>query len=130
MRIDMKTRIVNSARLILLVPLVMLLSGCSITRLKLTGTDGTRWSGYCLTDSDRVPMRWAERRLPGWYMESGMALGTSSRLKECEFRKHDTNGLLRLDVRTRGYRGVVSAPPGTTGVRVKREGGVFEAAAF
>lgn len=109
---------------------LIVLPGCTVTKLRLTGTTGTYYSGYYMMELDREQTKVTQRKLPDVYRDFALSVSRKVRLKECEFRKEDTNAVLQLQVRTPGFRGIVISPPGTDGVRVSREGKKYVAQAF
>jgi len=115
---------------LLLFGAVFILTDCSKTTVRLTGTPGAYYSGYVLHDCDREPIQKDHRKLPDADVDFGLYLGTSVRLRECEFRKENTNTTLAAEIRTRGLKDTITAPPGTTGVRVKRQGNTFSSEVF
>ena len=117
----------TTAKILLAIGLVGVFSGCTLTKCNLTGTEGGTVKGYHRMTASRdedtgtVPYMWCTCTL--W-------LGEWNRLEECEYRKASTNDLLLLKVRTRGFKGQVSSPPGTSGVRVVREGDTYRKETF
>ncbi len=103
---------------------VLACTGCTITKAKLTGTEGATFSGYyrmtCTTNV--VNLDGPQGKLPTGWFECCMGIFFFDRLQECEFLKTDTNTLLVLTLKTHGFKGAVSSPPGTSGVRVVRDG--------
>jgi hypothetical protein len=112
------------------VTFVFLTAGCSKTTVRLTGTPGTYYSGSILHECDPVPIKKEHRSLPDADLTFGCFLGTSARLSSCEFRKEDTNAVLAADIHTKGFSGILTAPPGTTGVRLRRQGKIFSSDVF
>ena len=119
-------RIVETS--ILCVGIAGLLVGCTVTKCKLTGTQGASYEGYYqmttgypVTNSAKLPDRW---------YNASLAFGGLDRLEKCEYRKSSTNDLLEVNLRTHGFKGIVIAPPGTEGLRIVREGKIYKAEVF
>jgi len=99
-------------------------TGCTITKAKLTGTEGATFSGYyrMTSHTNVVNLDGPQGKLPTGWFEGSIGIFSFHRLQECEFLKTDTNTSLVLTLKTHGFKGAVAAPPGASGVRVVRDG--------
>jgi hypothetical protein len=104
-------------------PLVslFLLAGCTCTTLRLTGTPGAAFrggeaygEGKPADWTNTIP--WVEKWWAPYY---GWPV---IQVSHCEFRKVDTNSVLRLELREHRGRVGVLAPAGTSGVRLTWNG--------
>jgi len=103
-------------------------TGCTITKVKLTGTEGAAYKGHYRVSSGGRQVH--SGALPGGWLVYALGVGSWMRLEECEYHKADTNASLVLNYRTHGSKGVVTAPPGTEGVRVVREAKTYQTETF
>jgi len=131
---DNKTKTVKIMKRIgisaaIMVLLVAVCCGCAYTSNKLTGTKGAAFAGFYQMASEKNPSP-ESGTLPQSWWQSSFSVGEFNRLVECEYRKADTNTTLVLTVKTHGFKGVVAAPPGTTGVRVVRDGDKYKTETF
>ncbi|HEV2246162.1 MAG TPA: hypothetical protein VGW37_05870 [Terriglobia bacterium] len=104
---------------------VLVCTGCSVTNFDLTGTKGAKFKGqvsYSWTGTAPWDGKLPEDVWEGQGLGIGWVTVGFNRLQECEFLKVDTNTLLVLRLKTHGFKGSVTAPPGTAGVRVVRVG--------
>jgi hypothetical protein len=107
---------------------ILLLTGCTHTSLKTTGTQGLEYHvQYRLADGQEPTS--LPGKIPGKSLIWGFGFG-SVRLEECEYLKADTNGLLAVEIRTHRFRGTATSPPGTLGVRVTRNGQSYHVETF
>jgi hypothetical protein len=109
--------------------LANLLTGCTITRCNITGTEGAAYRGYHWMCGDKNSQS-ESGQLPNSWFETALCLGYWEKLDECEYRKVNTNDCLILKVRTHGFKGTFTAPAGTEGLRVVREGSQYKAETF
>ena len=131
---DNKTKTVKIMKRIGISAAMMMLfvavgSGCAYTSKKLTGTKGAAFTGFYQMASEKNSTP-ESGTLPLSWWSSSFSVGEADRLVECEYRKADTNTTLVLTVKTHGFKGVVAAPPGTTGVRVVRDGDKYKSETF
>jgi hypothetical protein len=108
--------------------LVAVGSGCAYTSNKLTGTKGAAFTGFYKMASEKDSSPESGTLPQSWWQICFSS--RFDRLVECEYRKADTNTTLVLTVKTHGFKGVVAAPPGTTGVRVVRDGDKYKTETF
>jgi len=111
---------------------VVVCGGCTVTKAKLTGTQGATVTGYYrfTTHTNTVNVDGPQGKLPTDWFESSLGLFGRDQLQECSFRKTDTKTSLLLTLKTHGFKGSVAAPPGTSGVRVVRDGKHYVAETF
>lgn len=111
---------------------VVVFAGCTVTKAKLTGTQGATVTGYYwfTTHTNTVDVNGPQGKLPTDWFEASLGLFRHDQLQECSFRKTDTNTSLLLTLKTHGFNGSVAAPPGTSGVRVVRDGKHYVAETF
>ena|SRR5215831_7594679 len=115
----------NTVKGILISTLAILAgSGCTFTKIKLTGTEGATFSGYYrMTDDDeKAATIRVGGKLPRAWSQADLCFFAFVRLEECEFRKADTNTSLVVSLKTHGFRGDIAAPAGVTGIRFKHDG--------
>jgi hypothetical protein len=108
--------------------IVSLLTGCTITKCKLTGTPGASYQGYVQMTTGYPQTNYA--KLPDSWSAASLAFGGLDRLEKCEYHKVNTNDSLVVNLRTHGFKGIAEAPPGTEGVRIVREGKGYKAETF
>lgn len=104
-------------RFLLLAPIVV---GCTYQSFRLTGTPGAVFHGSYADRGDEPghPNPWSGK-LPDWMADiEPYPNWRALEVAQCEFRKDDTNAVLRLELREHRYRVVVVSPPGTSGVRL------------
>ena len=117
----------TAGKLLLAIGAAGLSSGCTVTKCNLTGTQGGAVTGHVRMTSGSAEN---SGTLPYTWSMSTLWMGEWNRIEECEYRKGNTNDLLLINVRTHGFKGEVSAPPGTTGVRVVRDGSTYRKETF
>jgi hypothetical protein len=115
----------TSASLVASLLALLTWSGCSSTSFEITGTKGAGFHGEYLDADGKHPIPIASDppiKIPTWWSETEFRIIGPNGLQRCEIRKDDTNALLVLTLKTHGFKGSVASPPGTTGVKVVRDG--------
>jgi hypothetical protein len=112
--------------LALLLP-ATLLTGCTSTTLRVSGTPGARYRGrYSFVGYESTPAE-VSGKLP--YLDQNIAPYWGwryFRVAECEFFKEDTNTVMRLELREHRFHVALDSPPGASGLRLTWNGSGYD----
>jgi hypothetical protein len=97
---------------------LMLVVTCGCTTVKISGSQGTQFSGKWRTTAHEQQV--SDMQVP-WSFTVG---GDLNQFEECAFEKSDRQGQLVVEVHRGWWRKAarVEAPPGVSGVRARKSG--------
>lgn len=111
---------------ILLIVALIICSGCTATKLRVTGTTGVAYTTYYKINDGTGPDK-VQTTIPDFHdIYTFLPNWRAAHLMECKIIKAETNAFLQLELREHGYSATARSPAGTLGLEMTWDGSAYK----